>query len=250
MTRIRAVLFDIDGTLLDSNDAQAHAWLDALRGHGIDVPVDHVRARVGMHPDRLLAELADIEPHSVTARAIKERRSAILRGHYMDDLGPLPGARALVDRLRSRGLTCVALSAFARAETLELLRAATIADLIDLVIADEDLVETSSVRPDTRSPVRLVEIALERVSVPASEAVLVGDSPYDVEVATAAGVAAVAFRSGRFRDAELADAIAIYDGPSDLCSRLDQSPFARGIEEGSRAPFSPRPRRPAMRGGA
>lgn len=245
MARIRAVLFDIDGTLLDSNDAQARAWLDALHGHGLDVPLEHVRARVGMPADRLLEELADIPPHSEEGRAIKERRSAILRGHYVADLGPLPGARALVDRLRSRGITTIALGGAAREETLDLLRAATIADLFDVVVADEDLAAS-----DVRTPGRLVGIALERIGVPPNEAVVVGDSPHDLDAAAAAGVAAVAFRSGGFRDADLADAIAIYDGPSDLASRLDASPFARGIadEPSSAAPFTPRSRRPAMRG--
>lgn len=246
MTRVRAVLFDIDGTLLDSNDAQARAWLDALHGHGIDVPVAHVRARVGMHPDRLLSELADVEPYTSVARAIKERRSALLRGHYVADIGPLPGARALVDRLRSRGLTCVGLGAFGRDETRELLRAANVADLMDHLVGDEDLASGATSAPEPAASVRIIQVALERASVPASEALLVGDSPHDIEAAASAGVAAVAFRSGGFRDAELADAIAIYDGPSDLASHLDSSPFARGIGDDV-SPFSPRSRRSAMR---
>ncbi|MEA2752803.1 MAG: hypothetical protein QOI41_6946, partial [Myxococcales bacterium] len=64
MARIRAVLFDIDGTLLDSNDAHAHAWLDALRGHGKDVPLDLVRSKIGMGGDKLLMEVAGIDHES------------------------------------------------------------------------------------------------------------------------------------------------------------------------------------------
>lgn len=243
MARIRAVLFDIDGTLLDSNDAHAHAWLDALRGHGIDVPLDHVRARMGMSSDRLLRELADIDAHSVEGRAIKERRSAILRGHYMPDLGPLPGSRALVDRLRSRGLVCAAVSTATRSEVGDLLRAAAVADLIDVVVSDDDA-------DVTKEESDLVEVALERIGVPAGEAIVIGDSPHDIEAAARAGVAAIAFRSGGFRDADLAGAVAIYNNPSDLASHLDDSPLARGLAEEGHPPFSPRVRRTALRGGA
>src|SRR4051812_35880248 len=101
MSRIRAVLFDIDGTLLDSNDAHAHAWLDALRGHGRDVPFDLVRSKIGMGGDKMLRDLAHVDEDSPMGRSINERRLAIFKAHYLADLGPLPGARALVDRLRS-----------------------------------------------------------------------------------------------------------------------------------------------------
>src|SRR5678815_3667765 len=106
MARVRAVLFDIDGTLLDSNDAHAHAWLDALRGHGKNVPFDLLRSKIGMGGDKLLREVADIDDESIEGRSITERRIALLKAHYLPDIGPLPGARALVDRLRSRGLVC------------------------------------------------------------------------------------------------------------------------------------------------
>src|SRR5690349_4381652 len=110
MARLRAVLFDIDGTLLDSNDAHAHAWLDALRGHGIDVPFDRVRSKIGMGGDKLLSEVAGIDADSETGRSILERRLSLLKAHYVPDMAPLPGGRALVDRVRSRGLTCVAVT--------------------------------------------------------------------------------------------------------------------------------------------
>src|SRR6187549_1427258 len=110
MAHVRAVLLDIDGTLLDSNDAHAHAWLDALRGHGKNVPFDLVRSKIGMGGDKLLREVADIDEDSVEGRSITDRRIAIFKAHYLPDIGPLPGARAIVDRLRSRGLICAAVT--------------------------------------------------------------------------------------------------------------------------------------------
>src|SRR5436190_8041674 len=133
MARIRAVLFDIDGTLLDSNDAHAHAWLDALRGHGKDVPFDLLRSKIGMGGDKRLDEVAGIDSESIEGKSITERRVAILKAHYLIDVGPFPGARALVDRIRSRGITCITATSAKLDDVADLLRAAAVADLMDIV---------------------------------------------------------------------------------------------------------------------
>jgi HAD superfamily hydrolase (TIGR01509 family) len=240
MSRVRAVLFDIDGTLLDSNDAHAHAWLDALRGHGMNLPFDLVRSKIGMGGDKLLREIADIDHESLEGRSITERRIALLKGHYMADLGPFAGARVLVDRLRSRGLLCAAVTSSKAIDAADLLREAGVADLMDHVITADDA-DASKPDPD------LVEVALERIGVAAEEAVLVGDTPYDVEAGQRAGVAVIAFRCGGWKDKDLAGAIAIYDGPADLSSHLDESALVLGIESSDMPRLSRR--RAAMGGG-
>lgn len=242
MARIRAVLFDIDGTLLDSNDAHAHAWLDALRGHGKNVPYELLRSKIGMGGDKLLRQVAGIDEDSVEGRSITERRVAILKAHYLDDVGPFPGARVLVDRLRSRGFVCAAVTSAKAADAADLLRIAAVADILDPVITSDEA-DASKPEPD------LVEIAVERLGLTADECILVGDTPYDVEAATRAGVPVVAFRCGGWGDADLHGAVAIYDGPAELSSRLDDSPIVRGVDASER-PSLPRarPRRTAMRG--
>lgn len=239
MTRVRAVLFDIDGTLLDSNDAHAHAWLDALRGHGKNVPFDLVRSKIGMGGDKLLRDVAGIDHESVEGRLIVERRAALLKGHYLADLGPFTGARVLVDRLRSRGLTCAVVTSSAAADAADLLRETGAADLMEHVISADDA-DKSKPDPD------LVEVALERVSVSADEAILIGDTPYDVEAARRAGVAVIAFRCGGWKDKDLEGAVAIYDGPADLASHLDTSPIFRGLEPADFPRVTRARRRPAM----
>lgn len=224
MQRIRAVLFDIDGTLLDSNDAHAHAWLDALRGHGTNVPFELLRSKIGMGADKLLREAADIDADSPLGRSIVERRINVLKAHYLPDIGPFVGARSLVDRIRARGLMCVAVSSAKAAEAADLLRAAAVADLLDPVITADDA-DRSKPDPD------LVAVAVERVSASAGECILVGDTPYDVEAGNRAGVAVIALRCGGWSDGDLDGAIAIYDGPSDLASQLDRSPIMRGVSE-------------------
>lgn len=238
MSRIRAVLFDVDGTLLDSNDAHAHAWLDALRGHGVNVPFELVRSWIGSGGDALLREVAGQDRESPLGRAIAAHRTAIFKAHYLADLGPLPGARVLVDRVRSRGLACAAVSSADHAELADLLREAAVADLVDVIVAGDDA-ERTGVAPD------LLAVALERLGVVASEAVMIGDTPYDVAAAERAGVACIAFRSGGWRDRDLEGAIALYDGPADLASQLDDSVLARGVADDG-APLvrrSPRARR-------
>lgn len=242
MARIRAVLFDIDGTLIDSNDAHAHAWLDALRGHGKSVPFELVRSKIGMAGDRLLFDVAGVEQGSVDGRSIEERRVAILKAHYLEDVGPFPGARALVDRLRSRGLICAVVTSAKAADVADLLRIAAVADLMDPVITSDDA-DRGKPEPD------LVAIAVERLGLTAGECVFIGDTPYDVAAAAGAGVATIAFRSGGWKDEHLEGAIAIYDGPADLASHLDESPIMRGIEESElRSLRRPPMRRAPMRG--
>ena len=244
MARVRAVLFDIDGTLLDSNDAHAHAWLDALRGHGINVPWDLVRRKIGMGGDKLLREVASIDHESVDGRSIAERRVALLKSHYLPDVGPFAGARVLVDRVRSRGMTCAAVTSASAADAADLLRAAAVADLMDHVVTADDA-DASKPDPD------LVEIALDRLGLAPTEAMMIGDTPYDVEAAVRAGVPVIAFRSGGWKDEDLAGAIAIYDGPADMSAQLDRTPLVQGFDENELSSMTrvrARARRSAMGG--
>jgi HAD superfamily hydrolase (TIGR01509 family) len=232
MARIRAVLFDIDGTLLDSNDAHAHAWLDSLRGHGRSVPFDLLRSKIGMGGDRLLEEVASIDHESVDGRSITERRTLILKAHYLPDLGPFHGARVLVDRLRSRGLICAAVSSAAGEDLADLLRAAGVADLMDVVVSADD-VDASKPDPD------LVEAALDKIGVSADEAIMIGDTPYDIEAGQRAGVPVIVLRcGGGWTDRDFKDAVAIYDDPEHLSSELDSSPLH--LDRDSYPPSMPR----------
>lgn len=244
MARIRAVLFDIDGTLLDSNDAHAHAWLDALRGHGIDVPYDLVRSKIGMGGDKLLKDVASIDHESTEGRLLGDRRRAVFKALYLPDCAPLPGARSLVERLRTRGLRRAVVTSASAAELADLMRVAAVANLFDFEITADDA-DASKPDPD------LVNVALEKLEVGPREAVMIGDTPYDIAAAARAGVSTIAFRSGGWKDRDLDGAIAIYDHAQDLISRIDQSPLALGVDDTMPpAPRSRRGRRAAVGGGA
>lgn len=224
MARIRAVLFDIDGTLLDSNDAHAHAWLDALRGHGVDVPFELVRSKIGMGGDKLLMDLARIDHESVEGRTIGERRTALFKAHYLADLGPTPGARSLVERLRQRGVLCCVVTSAGGSELADLLRAATVANLFEHTVTSDDANDS---KPDPD----LVKAALAKLGFGPREVVMIGDTPYDVAAAARAGVSTIAMRSGGWKDRDLDGAIAIYDHPADLLARIEESPLAVGVDD-------------------
>jgi HAD superfamily hydrolase (TIGR01509 family) len=240
MARVRAVLFDIDGTLLDSNDAHAHSWLDALRGHGVDVPYDRVRSKIGMGGEKLLMDVAGIDHESTRGKLITERRIAVFKALYLPDVGPLPGGRALVERLKNRGFKRAVVTSASEAELADLLREAAVANLFDVTISRADA-ERSNLDPD------LVEIALQRLDVGPREAVMIGDTPYDIASAARAGVSTIALRSGGWKDVDLEGAVAIYDHPQDLLTQIDRSPIVVGVSDvmETASPKRKRARRPA-----
>ena len=218
MGHIKAVFFDIDGTLLDSNDAHARAWLDALHGHGKQVPFDLVRDKIGKGGDKLLMEVAEIDAESTEGKTINAQRSAIFKQLYLPDLGPTPGARALVVRLQSLGLRCIAVTSATKDDLAPLLRLSTVADVLTDAVTSDDA-ENSKPSPD------VVQAALEKVGISPDEAVMLGDTPYDITAASRAGVSTIAFRSGGWSDRDLRGAAAIYDHPADLLAHFEGSAF-------------------------
>jgi HAD superfamily hydrolase (TIGR01509 family) len=215
---VKGVILDVDGTLVDSNDAHARAWTEAFAEAAYDVPFERVRRLIGMGGDQLLPEAAGLEADTPAGEALAERRGRIFRERYLPGLRALPGARDLVQRLRQMGFA-LAIASSARPEELgALLEKAGVDDLVGERTSSGD-VEESKPEPD------IVLAALRRLRLPAAAAVMIGDTPYDVEAARRAGVAVIGFRSGGWSDADLDGSLAVYDGPADLLARLDSSPL-------------------------
>ena len=213
------MLFDIDGTLVDSNDAHAQAWLRAFSEAGVRVEFESVRCAIGMGGDKLMPAVAGIEEESPTGQRISKRRQEIFKTDYLPRLEPFREAGTLVRACESLGLKAVAASSAKRDELEALLKIADAASLLgDSTSADD--AEESKPDPD------IVHAALKKAGVEASGAVMIGDTPYDIEAATRAGVRVIAFRCGGWNDASLQGALAIYDGPWDLLARLADSPLA------------------------
>jgi phosphoglycolate phosphatase-like HAD superfamily hydrolase len=213
-----AALFDIDGTLVDSNDAHAEAWVKALAEAGVRVEFQNVRCAIGMGGDKLLPAVAGIEADSPIGKRISGRRGDIFKREYLPTLRPFAGAAQLVAAVQSLGMTTVAASSARRDELEALLKLAGAESLAEDSASGDDA-EESKPDPD------IVHAALGKAGKGAHEAVMIGDTPYDVEAASRAGVVAIAFRCGGWTDAALHGAIAIYDGPADLLARLQDSPL-------------------------
>jgi HAD superfamily hydrolase (TIGR01509 family) len=214
------VILDVDGTLVDSNDAHAHAWADALREFLRDVPFERVRPLIGMGGDKLLPLVTGLSEEHPEGKAIAERRARIFREQYLPSVKPFAGARELVLRLEQAGYRLAVASSSRPEELGALLRAAGVETLIEEKTSAGE-VEESKPEPD------VVAAALNKLALPAREAVLIGDTPYDVEAGRRAGVPVIAFRCGGWSDVDLHGTLAVYEGPADLLARFDSSPLRR-----------------------
>jgi len=217
----RGIIFDVDGTLVDSNDAHADSWVDTFSEAGYDVPFDVVRPLIGMGGDKLLPKTIGVKHDSVEGERLTARRWEIFREKYLPHLRPLPSSRALVQMIRNDSLTVVVATSANEKEVRALLRAAEVADLMEEKSSSSDA-EHSKPDPD------VVHAAIEKSGVPKDQLLMIGDTPYDVEAALRAGIPIIAFRSGGWTDSELEGATAIYDGPADLLANYDRSPIRTG----------------------
>jgi HAD superfamily hydrolase (TIGR01509 family) len=219
--KAKAVLLDIDGTLIDSNDAHAHAWVEVGREFGREIAYDHVRRLIGMGGDKVLPQVAGLEEDTDEGQWIKERRGEIFREQYLPTLKAFPHARELLERLRADGYALVVATSASKEDMDALLKQAGIQDLIVEKASSSDA-EESKPDPD------IVQAALKSADAKPGEALMLGDTPYDVEASGRAGVCCVALRCGGWGDAELGDAVAVFDDPADLLARYNESPFAAG----------------------
>jgi HAD superfamily hydrolase (TIGR01509 family) len=216
---IRAVIFDVDGTLVDSNDQHARAWVDSLAEAGFPVPYEKIRPLIGMGGDKVLPMLTGIKDDDAKGKRIAERREQIFAERYLPQVRAFPGARELLVRLRAEGLRLAVASSSKEDMLKRLLALVGAEDLLETKTSSDDA-ENSKPDPD------IVKAALHRLGEPHDAVVMVGDTPYDIEAAGRAGIQSIAFRSGGWKDPDLRGAAEIYDGPADLVANIDRSMVA------------------------
>jgi HAD superfamily hydrolase (TIGR01509 family) len=219
---IQAVLFDIDGTLVDSNDLHVLAWEEAFAGIGARFDRQAIHDQIGKGTDMLVPTLLpDADEH--TQEALGKAQGDVFKTKYLDRVKPFPGAHDLLARVHAAGQIVVLASSASEAEVEHYL------DLLDArhfvrATTSSDDVENTKPAPD------IFASALKKIApIAAGEAIVIGDTPYDVKAAARCGIAAIGVRSGKFLDATLteAGAIALYDDAAALLADYEASPLRR-----------------------
>jgi HAD superfamily hydrolase (TIGR01549 family) len=219
---IKAVIFDIDGTLVDSVDLHARAWQEAFEHFGKKVPFEKVRYQIGKGGDQLMPVFFSKEELEKFGEELEKYRGDLYKREYLPRVAAFPSVRELFERIRQDGHR-IALASSAKEDELGTYKKlARIEDLVEEQASADDA-EKSKPHPD------IFEAALAQLGdVRPTEAVVVGDTPYDAEAAGKAGLSTVGFLSGGFPEEDLraAGCVRIYRDASDLLARYDDSPIA------------------------
>ena len=220
--RIKAIFFDIDGTLIDSNDMHILAWQEAFAAIGESFDREVIHDQIGKGTDMLVPTLLP-ELDDAAVEKLGDAHGAIFKAKFLSEARPFAGARDLLSHAHGLGQQVVLASSASRAELDHYARLLDARDLIDVMTSSDD-VEQTKPAPD------IFATALAKLTgIGADEVIVVGDTPYDMQAANKAGIAAVALRSGKFADDALwnAGAIAIYDDAAALLADYASSPLGR-----------------------
>lgn len=217
---IRAVLFDIDGTLVDSNDMHVTAWQEAFASIGTEFDAETIHSQIGKGTDMLVPSLLPDADEALQEK-LGQAHADAFKGKFLQQVQPFPGARDLLARTHAAGQTVVLASS---ASAQELDHYITLLDAKALVseTTSADDVESTKPAPD------IFATALKKIAPLTPDQVLVvGDTPYDIEAAAKCGIGAIGLRSGKFPDKTLQDAgaLALYDDVAALLADYDNSPL-------------------------
>lgn len=209
---LKAVIFDVDGTLVDSVDLHAQAWQDAFRKFGHEIAFDAIRGQIGKGGDQLLPVFLSEKDLKAYGKELEAYRSQVFKERYLSKIRAFPQVRELFERLRADGVR-TALASSAKGDELEHYKSlARISDLTQEEASSDDA-EKSKPHPD------IFEAAMARLGdVRAEDAVVVGDTPYDAEAARKARLRPVGLLCGGWPEDELRQAgcIAVYKDSADL----------------------------------
>lgn len=220
--KIKAILFDIDGTLVDSNDQHVLTWEEVFRREGTVIDRQIIHDQIGKGADMLVPSLLPNTNEDMIDR-LGKAHGKIFKARYLGDIKPFPGARDLLVRAHDAGQKVVLASSASKDDLNHYIDLLNAHDLVDAATSADD-VENTKPAPD------IFSTALKKIApYSAEDVVVVGDTPYDISAAAKCGLNTIAVRSGKFSHESLqkAGAVAIYDDVASLLADFENSPLGR-----------------------
>lgn len=219
---IKAVIFDVDGTLVDSNRLHVEAWQEAFRCHGKEIGYRELHEQMGKGGDQLMPVFCSPEELEEFGSELEKRRTELFTRDYLPRVRPFPKVRELFERIKAEGLHIALASSAKEEEVKQHKKSLRIEDLLETATS-ADQADRSKPHPD------IFQAALAGIKgVAPEQAVVIGDTPYDVIAAARAGIRAIGLLSGGFAEEDLraAGAVEIYRDVPDLLEHYDESQLA------------------------
>jgi HAD superfamily hydrolase (TIGR01509 family) len=219
---IRAAIFDLDGTLVDSNELHVRAWQETFRHFGKEIPLERLRAQIGKGGDQYLPEFLNEKELREWGEEADKYRGEVFKKTYLAQVRAFPKVRELFERVRSEGKKIALASSGKDSEVNHYQKLIGIAGLSDSMTSADQVAQSKP-----RSDVFLA--ALRNLgSLPPQEAIAIGDTPYDVQAAKKIDLPIIGVLCGGFSEEVLRDAgaVTVFRDPADLLERYYQSPLA------------------------
>ena len=220
---LKAAVFDVDGTLIDSVDHHAQAWVDAFAEFGHKVRFGDVRRQIGKGSDQLMPIFLSEAEIARSGEKLEQRRGVLLKERYLHLIKPFPAVRELFQHVIADGKAVVLASSAKEDELEQYKKIANIADLVDVETSSDDA-KKSKPHPD----IFCAALAKLDVAQP-DQALVIGDTPYDAEAAAKAGLRTIGLLSGGWSkdDLKRAGCVAVFRDPADLLAHYSESPLGR-----------------------
>ena len=218
---IRAAIFDLDGTLVDSNELHVLAWQETFRHFGKEIPLERLREQIGKGGDQYLPVFLDEREMREFGEKADEYRGEVFKKKYLSQVRPFPKVRELFERVRAEGKKIALASSGKEDEVRHYEKIANISGLVDGMTTADQVAQSKPSADVFITALRLLEVQPD-------EAVAIGDTPFDVAAAKKIDLPVIGLLCGGFPEQALRDegAVAIFRDPADLLERYYQSPLA------------------------
>jgi len=218
---IKAVIFDVDGTLVDSNHLHVMSWQEAFREFGVEVPAEQFAKQIGKGGDQLVPGFLTKEQNAAFGERLSKRKDDLYRERYREQVRPFPRVRDLFERLHADEKRVAIATSGKCADLEQYIELLGVADLVDVMATAEDAAHTKPAPDIFAAALRKLE------NIPASNAIAVGDSVWDAKSAAGAGLRTIGLLCGGYTEAELrgAGCVAVYRDPADLLVQYAASPL-------------------------